>query len=147
VGNRIQWILLRRGLVADETTLTTKCIGVFYCHFAVMKTILGTRIITVPDKVTITCKCRTVTVKGPRGTLTKSFKHIDLELTQLGKKRIRVDIWFATRKQMACLRTICSHIENLFKGVLYVRLADFTLFFTFTLLPYFLLSLPCYLYP
>ena len=50
MGNRIQWILLRRGLVADETTLTTKCIGVFYCHFAVMKTILGTRIITVPDK-------------------------------------------------------------------------------------------------
>ncbi|CAI8035920.1 60S ribosomal protein L9 [Geodia barretti] len=98
-----------------------------------MKTILGTRIITVPDKVTISCKCRTVTVKGPRGTLTKSFKHIDLELTQLGKKRIRVDIWFAARKQMACLRTICSHIENLFKGVLYVRLACFALFFSHSL--------------
>lgn len=59
-------------------------------------------------------------MEGPRGTLTKSFKHIDLELTKVGKNRIRVDIWFATRKQMACLRTICSHIENLFKGVLYV---------------------------
>lgn len=70
--------------------------------------------------VTVTCKCRKVTVKGPRGTLTKSFKHIDMELTRVGKKRIRVDIWFATRKQMACLRTICSHIENMFKGVLYV---------------------------
>ena len=45
---------------------------------------------------------------------------IDLELTRVGKKRIRVDIWFATRKQMACLRTICRHIENLFKGVLYI---------------------------
>ena len=70
--------------------------------------------------VTVTCKCRKVTVKGPRGTLIKSFKHIDMELTRVGKKRIRVDIWFATRKQMACLRTICSHIENMFKGVLYV---------------------------
>ena len=48
--------------------------------------------------VAVSCKCRTVTDKGPRGTLTKSFKHIDLELTRVGKKRIRVDIWFATRK-------------------------------------------------
>ena len=38
----------------------------------------------------------------------------------MGKNRIRVDIWFANRKQMACLKTICSHIENMFKGVLYV---------------------------
>ena len=30
---------------------------------------------------------------------------------------IRVDLWFATRKQLACVRTICSHIENLFVGV------------------------------
>merc|ERR1711964_727523 len=29
------------------------------------------------------------------------------------------DVWFANRKQLACLRTICSHIENLFKGVRY----------------------------
>jgi len=30
---------------------------------------------------------------------------------------IKVDLWFATRKQLACVRTICSHIENLFTGV------------------------------
>ena len=76
--------------------------------------------------VSVSCKCRTVTVKGPRGSLTKSFKHIDMELTRVGKSRIRVDIWFATRKQMACLRTICSHIENLFKGVIYV--SELTIF-------------------
>ena len=34
-----------------------------------------------------------------------------------GKQVIKVDIWFATRKQLACVRTICSHIENLFVGV------------------------------
>lgn len=70
--------------------------------------------------VKVSFKCREVTVTGPRGTLKKSFKHMDLELTKVGKSRIRVDIWFANRKQMACLRTICSHIENMFKGVLYV---------------------------
>jgi large subunit ribosomal protein L9e len=26
-------------------------------------------------------------------------------------------LWFATRKQLACVRTVCSHIENLFTGV------------------------------
>ena len=30
---------------------------------------------------------------------------------------VKVDIWFATRKQLACVRTICSHIENMFTGV------------------------------
>ena len=58
---------------------------------------------------------------GPRGTLTKSFRHMDLELTKVGKNKLRVDIWFANRKQLACLQTICGHIKNMFKGVLHVR--------------------------
>ena len=36
---------------------------------------------------------------------------------EVNKNFIRVDLWFATRKQLACVRTICSHIENLFVGV------------------------------
>merc|ERR1712125_32793 len=28
-----------------------------------------------------------------------------------------VDLWFATRKQLACVRTVCSHIENMIVGV------------------------------
>ena len=30
---------------------------------------------------------------------------------------LKVDLWFATRKQLACVRTVCSHIDNLFIGV------------------------------
>ena len=70
--------------------------------------------------VIVTAKKRFVTVKGPRGTLSKSFRHIQCELTLLSKKKLRVDIWFANRKQLACLRTVCSHVENLIKGVTYV---------------------------
>jgi large subunit ribosomal protein L9e len=33
------------------------------------------------------------------------------------KRFVRVDLWFATRKQLACVRTVCSHIENMFIGV------------------------------
>jgi large subunit ribosomal protein L9e len=35
----------------------------------------------------------------------------------LAKNFVKVDLWFATRKQLACVRTVCSHIENLFVGV------------------------------
>lgn len=65
-------------------------------------------------------KSRTVTVKGPRGVLRKIFKHIQMELTKVGRNRIRVDLWFSNRKQQACMQTICSHLNNMFKGVIYV---------------------------
>lgn len=56
---------------------------------------------------------------GTRGTLKRDFNHLNLELTRVNKNTIRVDVWFALRKQLACLRTICSHIDNLMKGVQY----------------------------
>ena len=36
--------------------------------------------ITIPDEVEVTVKSRLVTVKGPRGTLTKDFTHIDVDM-------------------------------------------------------------------
>jgi large subunit ribosomal protein L9e len=35
----------------------------------------------------------------------------------VNKTYVKVDLWFATRKQLACVRTVCSHIDNLFVGV------------------------------
>ena len=32
-------------------------------------------------------------------------------------RTIRVDLWFGNRKQLAAIRTICSHIENMVTGV------------------------------
>ena len=61
-----------------------------------------------------------MTVKGPRGSLVRSFRHLNLELTLLSKKKLRVDVWFAKRKQLACVKTICTHVENMIKGVTYV---------------------------
>jgi large subunit ribosomal protein L9e len=64
---------------------------------------------------------RTVRVKGPRGSLSREFKHLNLEMAKVGKARIRVDSWFSTRKETACVRTVCSHIENMITGVTKVR--------------------------
>lgn len=43
---------------------------------------------------------------------------LDLEDEEEQKKKfVKVDLWFATRKQLACVRTICSHIDNMIVGV------------------------------
>ena len=60
---------------------------------------------------------RVVSVKGPRGSLTRDFKHINMDLRKVGDKSIRVDLWFANRKQLACVRTVCAHIDNMIVGV------------------------------
>ncbi|CAB9505306.1 60S ribosomal protein L9 [Seminavis robusta] len=92
-----------------------------------MKTLLATRSIEIPDGVEVEIKSRVVKVTGKKGTLTRDFKHIDMDLmlgetepdeeTGATKKVVRLDLWFAARKQLACVRTVCSHIENMFVGV------------------------------
>ena len=81
-----------------------------------MKTVLATREIEIPEGVEAEVNARCIKVTGPRGTLNRDFKHISCNIMKTGNI-IRVDLWFATRKQLACVRTICSHIENLFVGV------------------------------
>ncbi|KAL9973543.1 hypothetical protein ACROYT_G020013 [Oculina patagonica] len=84
-----------------------------------MKTILASQTVEIPENVTIKLRGREVTIKGPRGTLVRNFNHLKLELVLVGKKKLRVDVWFAKRKELACVKTICTHIENMIKGVIY----------------------------
>jgi large subunit ribosomal protein L9e len=58
-----------------------------------------------------------VTVKGPRGVLKRSFKHARVDITKINKKKIKIEKWFGTKKEVAAVRTISSHIKNLIKGV------------------------------
>lgn len=68
--------------------------------------------------VQIYVKSRIVTVKGPRGTLRRSFKHSRVDITKINKKKIKIEKWFGTKKEVAAVRTISSHIKNLIKGVI-----------------------------
>ncbi|CAM9929147.1 unnamed protein product, partial [Discosporangium mesarthrocarpum] len=82
-----------------------------------MKTLLTTRFIDIPTNINVEVASRTVKVEGKRGTLVRSFKHLHIDIQRVGTKKLRVDLWFGNRKQMACIRTVCSHILNMFTGV------------------------------
>ena len=93
-----------------------------------MKTVEASQDIVVPEGVTASSKCKVITITGPRGTLTKDFSHINMELQiiegtpasdeeEATPTVIRVQLWFANRKQLACVRTISSHITNMITGV------------------------------
>ncbi|PAV71770.1 hypothetical protein WR25_10233 [Diploscapter pachys] len=70
-----------------------------------------------PKDVEFTVKNRVVQVKGPRGVLRKDFRHLNMEMERVGKSRLRVRKWFGVRKEIAAIRTVCSHVQNMIKGV------------------------------
>ena len=68
--------------------------------------------------VTVKIAGRTVTVKGPRGSLTKSFDHAQLQLFFIKKgKVIRAEVWQGNRAALATARSIITHIRNMMIGV------------------------------
>merc|ERR1712001_608276 len=60
----------------------------------------------------------TVPVTGPRGKLVKSFRHLKVDISKVDKKTLKVEKWFGLHKELAAVRTICSHITNMFTGVM-----------------------------
>ena len=53
-----------------------------------MRDVLKTEELDIPEGVTVDIKSRVITVKGPRGTLTKNVRHIDMDIRlQKGKTK------------------------------------------------------------
>ena len=81
-----------------------------------MKTIVANQAVKLPAEVEVSVKARKVTVKGPRGVLRRSFKHLAVDIYKK-KNELVVEKWFGIRQELAAVRTVCSHIENMIKGV------------------------------
>mmetsp|Transcript_5891 Transcript_5891/g.12133 ORF Transcript_5891/g.12133 Transcript_5891/m.12133 type:complete len:156 (+) Transcript_5891:417-884(+) len=47
----------------------------------------------------------------------KVTKAVGDEGEEVEKDFVQVDLWFSSRKQLACVRTVCSHVENMIIGV------------------------------
>lgn len=67
--------------------------------------------------VKVTVKSRVVQVSGKRGKLVRSFRHARVDISMPKKNLVLVEKWFGTNKENAVVRTICSHINNMIKGV------------------------------
>ena len=61
-------------------------------------------------------KSRVVEVKGPLGTIKRSFKHAPVDIQKKDGK-VSVRMWLAKYKQAASVNTIGSHIRNMVNGV------------------------------
>ena len=84
-----------------------------------MKVLKAQRELAIPEGVDVTLKARKITVKGPRGTLSRDFTHlprIDLHHDK-ENRQIIATMFFSSKKRLAVLRTVCSHMSNLFDGV------------------------------
>jgi len=85
-----------------------------------MKTVHSSDSIVIPAGVKVDIKSRVVTVTGTRGTLRKSFKHLQCEIKLVGKKqkhKVFVEVWFGTQREIATIKTVISHIKNMITGV------------------------------
>lgn len=95
-----------------------------------MRDVLKTEELDIPEGVEVNIKSRLITVKGPRGTLNKNVRHIDMDIRLLKGKtnKVTLAVWQGGRKHVACLRTIKSLIVNMITGVTKVRRPHFHLF-------------------
>lgn len=91
-----------------------------------MRDVLSTEELTIPEGVTVEIKSRLVTVTGPRGTLKKNLRHVNMDIQLVAKSnKVTLAVWQGGRKHVACLRTIRSIISNLIIGVTNVCLLFF----------------------
>ena len=84
-----------------------------------MRDILKTEELEIPDGVTVSVKSRVIVVTGPRGTLTKNVRHInmDVRLVKGKSNKVTLAVWQGNREHVACLRTVKSLITNMITGV------------------------------
>ena len=86
-----------------------------------MRLVKTERKLVIPDGVTVKMNGQYVSVTGPRGELHRDFNHvakIDLHHDK-ENNTIVAAMYFPTSKITSALRTTCSHISNMFDGVLY----------------------------
>merc|ERR1712001_474471 len=82
-----------------------------------MKILNAKQSMDIPDGVDCKVKARVVTIKGPRGTLVRSFRHLAIDIYMEGPSKLTVEKHFGKRKENAAIRTVCSIINNAIVGV------------------------------
>jgi large subunit ribosomal protein L6 len=71
--------------------------------------------IEIPEKVTVTKDGKTITVKGPKGELTRDFR--DEVTIEVGEKEITLTLPKSTMFTQSLWGTYSSHLRNMMHGV------------------------------
>ena len=111
-----------------------------------MRELHSAEIIQIPDDVEVTVKGRVVTVtgshscmfprltdllirylnalpllSGPRGTLTRDLRHRFYDMSVIkrnnGSRIFKCEVWFGKGRDVACIKTFCTHVSNMIIGV------------------------------
>ena len=72
--------------------------------------------LAVPDKVQAGVTGTTITIKGPKGEVSRSFRHPSVIISYKDNKLV-LDSNRSTKREKKLLYTIAAHIKNIFKGV------------------------------
>ena len=72
--------------------------------------------IEIPENIQLTLEGRKITVKGPKGKITKDFTHTKLNIIREGSN-LKLSIENPRRTEAALVGTISAHVKNMIKGV------------------------------
>jgi len=72
---------------------------------------------TYPEGVALTLNKRKVTVKGPRGEISRAFPNLYEFSHDKSKRKLTCKVWFASNDDAAICKTLISHIKNMVTGV------------------------------
>lgn len=81
-----------------------------------MRAIKTVKTVEIPKGVEGVLEGRVVTIKGEKGELTRDFSHAPIKI-QLQGKTVTVQANWPRKKEAAIVGTVCSHIQNMIKGV------------------------------
>ncbi len=81
-----------------------------------MRSVEVSKSIQIPDDVETIVEGRKVTVKGPKGTLTRNFHQAPIFI-ELSGKTLRVWAEWPRKKETALVGTVHSHVQNMITGV------------------------------
>lgn len=77
--------------------------------------------VPIPEGVEVNVEGMKVTVKGPKGELSRDFSHARNVIIRLNEdeegKKVVVEAFFANRRVKALVGTIAAHISNMITGV------------------------------
>lgn len=74
--------------------------------------------VEIPDGVEVSIEGMRVTVKGPKGELTRDFSHAKGVIIRREDGEVIVESFFARSRERALVGSIAAHIRNMMRGVL-----------------------------